>query len=253
VVLAIVADSHIGNDDNEYIENKTLLARALEKVKSSGADEFIHVGDITNYEETEALSDAKEIMDNAGLPYYALPGDRDIAGTSSPATFVSVFGTENQYFELGGYKFVLFDNAANFTPISKDKMDWFKVEVSDADFVILSQPLYVEGIVNCQYMGSTCETVEDADLKSKQEKVLAQRNELLKAIRDSDVKAVIAGDHHVSSETQDDVRPNLMHYVVGAVGNTFKEGYSQTAWQTQRFSLMKLYDKGAFTVEDVSL
>ena len=254
MTLAILADSHVGNDKNEYIENKTHLARAVEKAKSLGADEIVHVGDVTNFGVLEDLRDAKEILDDSGIPYVAIPGDRDIAQTSNADNFVSVFGTDNHFFILAGHKFVAFNNSANYTLISQDKMTWFKNELDGADFVILSQPLYTEGVlVNCQYMGNSCEDQEDSDLKQKQLEVKKQRDELLSLIRASDVKAVIAGDHHMSSQTQDKDKPGLMHYVVGAVGNTFKEGYSQSSWQNQSFSLIKLYEGEAFTVEDVIL
>lgn len=253
--LAIFAESHVGNDKNEYVENKTYLAQALAEAEELGVDEVLHIGDISNFGDVESLTDAKEILGDAGIPYIALPGDHDLAQTSSLANFSSVFGIDNHVFEAGGYKFVAFDNSANYTLISQEKVNWFETQVSDADFVILSQPLYTEGLLlfNCQYMGNSCSTPEDAELRERQVAVHGQRDEILKLIREADVKAVIAGDHHRSSETQDKDKPALMHYVVGAVGGSFKEGYSQEKLQTRRFSLLKLYESGAFSIEDIIL
>jgi len=253
-VLALVADSHVGNDADEYVENKTYLARGLEQVAGSGVENVIHVGDITNFGDEQSLIDAREILEASNLDYLVLPGDRDLAQTSDLSNFTLVFGTDNKILDLAGYKFVIFNNSTNYTLISQEKVDWFERELEGADFVILSQPLYTEGILlfNCQYMGSSCETPEDEELRSLQAAVKGQRDKILSMVRESNVRAVIAGDHHRSSRAQDKTKPELIHYVVGALGGTFSE-YAQSGLQSQRFSLMKLYSNGAFTIEDVIL
>lgn len=252
--VAILADSHIASDTDEHVENKSFLVSALNKVIALQADQIVHVGDITNYGVEADLIAAKEILDEPGIDYVAIPGDRDLAATSNLDAFSTVFGVDSHTLEYAGNKFVVFNNSANYTLIPQSKMNWFEEQLNGADFVILSQPLYTEDLLlfNCQYMGSSCSEPEDAELKAKQAEVKKQRDELLSMIRSSNVRAVIAGDHHRSSQTQDKDKPGLVHYVVGAIGGSLND-YSQNALQTQRFTILKLYENGAFTVEDIIL
>lgn len=252
--VAVFADSHIANDKQEYIDNKGFLRDATAKAKELGVESAIHVGDITNWGVLADLREAKQILDDSKLKYYAIPGDRDLAQSVGTDNFVKVFGKDNFTFELEGQKFVVLDNAANYTLISQTTMDWFKKEVKDADFVIISQPLYTEGLVlfNYLYMGSTSEKPTDPTMLKKQEEVKAQRDELLTVIRGSKVKAVIAGDHHKSSVTVDLEKPSLEHYVVGAITGTVSE-YAQSILQSQRFSVLRVYENGGYLIEDIVL
>ncbi len=252
--FAIVADSHVANDKQDYINNKDHLNVALSKAKELGVGGVIHVGDITNWGVLSDLKEAKKYLDESELKYYALPGDRDLAQAVGNSAFVDVFGKGNQTFELNGYKFVLLDNSANYTLIPKEDMDWFANQVTDADFVILSQPLYTEGLVlfNYLYMGSSEELPENESLVEKQRQVKVQRDILLEQIQNSNVKAVVAGDHHKSSQLTDGVRPSLTHYVCGALTETISE-YAQSVLQSQRFCNLKVFENGSFVVEDILL
>jgi hypothetical protein len=119
-------------------------------------------------------------------------------------------------------------------------MVWFKGELKDADFVLLSQPIYhpknniVMGVVKGE---------EVAD-------VLAQSKEILDLIQKSNVMAVIAADQHMSSQNPDPVRDSLSHIVVGAVTKTH-DGIINL--QTPKFAVLSVYDDGTYNVADVPL
>jgi len=254
--LAIISDSHIANDKPEYINNKEHLRTALLKVKELGLgiDTVIHTGDITNLGVLGDLQEAKQILNESDLKYYALPGDRDLFQSVSTANFLKVFGDNKFVFEKDGVKFVGLDNSASYTPISQENMNWFKNEIADADFVIFSQPLYSDGylLFNYLYMGSSGEEAADASLAEKQAEVKAQRDELLEAVRGSNVKAVLAGDHHRSDSAVDAEEPSLEHYVIGATSEVVGE-YSQSILQPQKFGVLKVYENGGYIVEDILL
>ncbi len=209
---------------------------------------------LTNWGVLADLREVKTLLDASELEYFVLPGDRDLAQSVGPENFEDVFKKGSQVLELEGNKIVLLNNSANYTLMGEDTLTWFNQEVADADFVILSQPIYTDGLVlfNCQYMGSTCSEVEDPSLKQKQEAVLAQKEVILGMIRNSDVKAVISGDHHKSSKIEDTQKAGLMHYVVGAVGGTVNE-YSQKSLQTQRFSVLSIFEDGSFDISEITL
>lgn len=252
--VAVIADSHIANDTQSYIDNKDYLRRTLAQASEAGVSKVIHVGDITNLGVLGDLKDAKTIFIDSGIDYSALPGDRDLWAKTSSENFIKVFGEANDTFKVGEQKFVLFDNSANYTLISEESMEWFRNEVQDADIVILSQPLFTDGLVlfNYLYMGSTDDAPAEGSLADLQSAVLVQRNELLTLVRSSEVKGVFAGDHHNSSSIVDPVRGNLEHHVVGATSGTVGVA-AQDFLQTQRFLIVSLYGNGAYTVEDIIL
>lgn len=250
---AIFADIHLANDKDEYIENKSHLRIALDKALELKVDNLLVVGDLTNWGVLEDLREAKKILDDSQIPYYAIPGDRDLAQSVGVENFIQVFNKDKYVFEKEGYKFLILNNSANYTEIPEDTMLWFKEEVVDSDFVILSQPLYTEGLImfNYLYMGNTGNT-EDANLVERQKLVKDQRDIILSEIRNSNVKAVLAGDHHKSSQVSDKEKSELAHYVVGAISGTVSE-YAQSVIQSQRFAVLKIYDNGTFVVEDIIL
>ena len=253
--IAIIADSHIANDRDEYKKNKGFLKDAVALANQEGVEALVHVGDITNWGVVSDLKEAKQILGRFEGKFYTLPGDRDLAQSVGPSNFTSVFGDRFHTFTINSVKFVLLDNSANYTLLEDGDLAWFEDGLENADFLILSQPLYTNGLpypFNCTYMGTTCSEPEGNSLQSKQVEVKAQRNTLLDLIRESDVKAVIAGDHHKSSVVGDPEDSSLDHYVVGSVGGTVSE-YSQDILQSQRISLLNIYDSGDYEIVDVTL
>ena len=225
--LAIFADIH---------DDKDNLASAISKVKGLGITDIIVIGDLTDFGEPQKLREIKTILDSSDLNYYILPGDRDLYQSVGPSNFLEVF--ENNYFVLdfNGYKFVGLDNSQNYTTINSNLVTKFESDVANADFIILSQPIYhptlnlVMGIVN----GEEIYLVKQ------------QASYLLKILQDSNVKAVFSADQHHSSINNDVSRPDLKHIVVGAL--TGKRNL-----QTPRFSVLTIFNDGEFEIEDVIL
>ncbi len=225
--VAILSDAH-GFYDN--------LGKSLTTAKSFGATMVFFLGDYTDLGVTDDLAAAKKVMDASKLVYLSLPGDHDLWKSVGPQNFIDVFG-ENYFSKtINSVKFVGLDNSANYTVIDTALMAWFKKELSDADFVLLSQPLYhpsndiAMGIVNGQ----------------ENQNVRRQALELLELIRASKVKAIIAGDQHLSSSNIDPVRGDLAHVVVGALA-------AERNLQSTRFSLMNVLKSGGYQIEDVLL
>lgn len=245
--VAVLSDIH---------EDTVNLDKALEKIKQRGVKTVFVLGDLTGFGDVETLEKIKNVFDNSGLTYFVIPGDHDIAQSLNYDNFTQVFGTDYGKVELLGYTFGYFGNAANYTPVSTQTVSWLEGEVKNIDFLLTSQPLYVEGLnppFNSIFMGSTSETPADPDLEEKQEVVRDQGKFILNLIREnSNVKAVIAGDHHKSSSLQDANRSSLMHYVVGAVSSTLNE-YPQKVLQSSRFSVLSIFQDGSYEVSDVVL
>ncbi|MBN1162560.1 metallophosphoesterase [Patescibacteria group bacterium] len=244
--VALISDIH---NDLAGLEN------AVYRLGSEEVDFLVVVGDLTDYGDVEALSKIKESLDGSGYTYYVLPGDHDLAESVGLGNFTQVFGGNNHYFEYNGINFLLVDNSANFTELSSSDISWIKENIDGTDFVVLSQPIFTDGLLGMfarMYMGSSRDTVEDEDMLERQSRVAAQRSVLLEAVRDSNVIAVIAGDHHRSSKLKDSVRSELTHHVLGAVTGAVNE-YPQSVIQEPRFSIMTVFEDKSYTIEDILL
>lgn len=247
VEVAIISDIH---------DDAANLNIALEKIKERGIEDVFILGDITGYGDVPSLTKIKDILEGSGVEYFVLPGDHDLADSLDTGNFTSVFGKEYGETDIAGYSFVYFSNAANYTVIAPNTISWIETQLPDADFFLVSQPLYTEELAppfNRIFMGSTNGDVTDSTLADKQEAVKSQGEMLLSLVRDSvGVKALIAGDHHKSSSLVDPKRSSLMHYVVGAITSNLNE-YPQKALQTSRFSILSIYQDGSYEVSDIVL
>lgn len=246
--VALLSDVH------EDIDN---LNKSITLIKERNITNLFMLGDLTNFGDTQTLSIIKGTLDESNLNYWGIPGDHDIAESLSASNFSKVFGDHNFFVTLSGVKFLLLDNSANYTKISPEDLIWFKTSLPDADFVLLSQPLYTESllvILQKAYMGSTVQE-SPLDLQDDQELVRLQGVEILSFIREStNVSAIFAGDHHRSSKQDDPIRASLQHYVVGPVSSKdINEFIPQSSWQTPRFSILHVYSDGTFSVEEVLL
>lgn len=227
LTVAIFADPHSDNLN---------LLKAISKTKGLSIDTIFHLGDHTDLGVIDRLSEARKVLDESGLKYYSIPGDRDLYQSVGPDNFKQVFGDNFHSITLKGVKFVMLDNSANYTVVDSKLMAWFSEEVKNADFVLLSQPLYhptfnrVMGVVD----GEVVEKVKDQAL------------EILNLIRQSEVKAIIAGDRHASSINIDTQKPTLSHIVVGAITGELN-------LQSPRFSVLRVYQNLEYKIEDIVL
>lgn len=228
--VALMSDSHNYNG---------MLEQALNKVKERGITTVFYLGDFTDWGEVTWLQTAKEILDGSGLAYYAQPGDHDLAdsatrGLSAAKGFNDVFGKNYQSVKVGDTAFVILDNSANYTAISNDEMNWFETEVIQADFVLLHQPVYhptnprVMGMVD----GDTVKLVKD------------QATAILAQTRKAEVKAIIAGDQHQYSVSDDPEDSRLKHVVIGALTGKLNK---------PQFVILRVLKNGDFETESVVL
>ncbi len=234
--IAVVADIH---SDLDHLTN------ALTELDALSIDYLICIGDLTDYGEIVNLTQVKQLLDNSGFDYSCLPGDHDLYQSVNADNYMSVFGEASisRFYtkNINGSTFVFFDNSANFTVIPEIWTSWFAANLVEADYVVLSQPIYhplisvlspIMGIVNGE----------------KNDEVYKQGQWLVDNIRNSDVTAIIAADHHRSSNNQDPINKNLSHIVVGSLAKEEKRNL-----QTPRYTLFSIYSDGTYSFEDIVL
>lgn len=243
----ILADIH-GDIEN--------LQEALQKADKLTTSVVFVLGDISNVGDIRTMDEVKDVLQESKIDFYAIPGDHDLAQTLDADNFIDVFGPNYHKVQIAGINFLLIDNSPNFTPMDPKLISWLENNIEGADFILLSQPLYTQGIglfFDDIFMGSTKETPEDENILAGQEAVLNQGKSLLELFRETkSIKAIIAGDHHRSSEVTDPDRSSLNHYIVGAVAGEVSE-YSQSVIQSPRFSLLTIYEDDSYSIEDIIL
>ena len=250
IKLVVVADSHLNKDSFNKIKN--IL------VESKNIDLLVHLGDHTDYGDLISLKEAKKELDSLAIPYIALPGDRDLAETSSEENFYKVFPNKTTL-NIKGIKLTFFNNSRNFLPYPDSYIEDFITKIKGTDFLFTSQPIYVDksNLFSQKYMGST-EAFPDLSglAKSNLERYSSQRELILKSLRESEVKLIVSGDHHRSSEFQDSKNPKISYHIVGATAEKISLGKTelkQEALQTQRVSLIEVGTNKEFRITEIIL
>lgn len=230
--VGVISDSHNQND---------LLSSAIESLVEEGVDKIVHLGDLTDWGELDKLAQTKETLDKFEVAYVAIPGDHDLGETRDASNFLQIFGVKKGFFELGPYKFIYFDNSLNFTKLTFEEMRWFEKEVKEGYIVFLSQPLVSKDMT--RVMG----IIDEA----KDLEVFSQNEELLNYIRSSDVKVIVAGDLHLSSQYEDPVKPSLWHISAGALLKS--ESIEKLNLQSPRVGMLEIYDDSSWIYKDIVL
>lgn len=230
-ILAIALVSDTENDTDS-------LQSALDYISENSIPHLIHLGDITSLGVPEDLNRMQQLLESSGINYYAVPGDRDLWKSKGLDGFEASFGSSYGLVEIEGVNFLLIDNTNVYEGIEEAQWDYIRANIDDADFAALHAPIYfstnILGIAR-KGMGQYSTEVDD------------QREVLLDLVRGSNIKAVFSGDQHLFSVSGDiEVERGLQHYVIGAL-NTERNLYRPN------FAILKVYENGAYTVEQVVL
>lgn len=227
-VVALVSDS-----ENDW----EALSKVIEALENKVIPNAFHLGDITQLGVIEDLQEAKTITTNETVKFNYVPGDRDLWKSSGVGNFNEVMGQNYSVVTIGSSDFLLIDNSNEFEGIDDEQWKFIEANIANAEYVLLHNPIYFNdsllGIVH-KGMGQYSTEVEE------------QRVKLLSLIRNSNVKAVFAGDQHLFSESVDSEKPSLNHYVVGSL-NTEKN------IQQPNYVLLTLYADGDYHVEQLYL
>jgi predicted phosphodiesterase len=236
--VSFVSDTHL--NEPIYLPLKKSLSKANPSL-------LIHTGDLTNFGTENEILSAKDFMDSLEVPYFAIPGDHDIASTSSDKYFNKYFSYPI-FFTIQDINFLIIPNFYNFTPLDSGTLNTILLNLDSADVIVSSQPIYVDelNIFSNKYMGS--HSAFD-NLSSLQQNNLNlynnQRLDILEILRNSKKnKIVISGDHHRSSNFTDPYNPKVKYHIVGSLAKYIYMGDTkllQTSLQSNRFSILNIY------------
>jgi len=252
--IAFISDTH---------ENSSIFPSLKDSLQANDPNILFHIGDLTNFGTTESLSKAKDDLDSLKMKYFALPGDHDIAQTSSTLNFDLLF-SQPESFLFEDINVLVIPNFYNFTPISETKLKSLISNIPNFNVFISPQPIYVDedNIFYNKYMGSDTAFENLTPTQIKNLKVYNQQRLLiLEEIRKSKTsKIVISGDHHRSSNFLDPVNSKIQYHIVGSLAKYIDFGNTkllQTSLQSNRYSILEFYrdqnESISFRVKEIEL
>jgi len=104
VRLAVVADPHVAVDERGTWKvahrSRDLLARALDRARTAGADLAVLVGDLTGDGRRRSFAAVAELLAGAGVPWVAIPGNHDVPKTFDDHEGLAAGNFEARYTEL---------------------------------------------------------------------------------------------------------------------------------------------------------
>ena len=250
-------DATFNSEDNEhvttiaFISDTHLNTAIFSKLKSSLDSEapslVIHTGDLSNFGTKTELSLARNDLQLLNYPYVAIPGDHDIAQSSSDSNFKNFFSLPS-YTNLSGVNILFLHNYYNFTYFTNDYLQNFLDLIENSDIIVSSQPIFVpsDNIFSSKFMGSS---EAFSDLNPTQIKNLqiykSQRDAILEKIkRVPNSLLVISGDHHRSSTFKDSENDKVLYHILGSLSEFIYFGnnkVSQKSLQSNRYTIVEIF------------
>ncbi len=234
--FVMVSDSH--SEDN-------YLQKALFQVQTMTPQPafIIGLGDYTEVGTMKELKSAKAEFDKIGIRYFVIPGDHDLWDgrdkTSEPlSNFTQVFGSSHQSFVYQGVKFILINNADNYTGIDQKQSDWIDNQLAGLGqdkvkltLAFVHEPLYHPS--SDHYMGRVTDSLKK------------QAKNLILTLKSGGVSEVFSGDIHFFSRYTEP-QLGLKMTTIGAVA-------SARNTQAPRFALVSVYDDFSLNVKDIEI
>lgn len=234
--FVMVSDSH---SENNYLQKALLQAKSMVPQPAF----IIGLGDYTEVGTMQELKLAKSEFDKVGIRYFVIPGDHDLWDgrdkTGNPLeNFTQVFGLDYQAFAYQGVKFILINNADNYTGIDQKQSDWIdsQLGINGQDkiklmFAFVHEPLYHPS--SDHFMGRITESLKK------------QAKNLELTLKSGGVNEVFSGDIHFFSRYAEP-QLSLKMTTIGAVA-------SARNTQAPRFALVSIYDDFEFDVKDIEI
>ena len=147
-----VSDSHIGFNKPPNADARATFREAIAKVKAlpTRPDFIIHTGDVSQLSRDEEFDDAEQMLKEAGLPVFFVPGEHDMLDPEGGKAFLNRFGKGSQgagwySFDHRGVHFVALVNVADLKPggmgnLGAEQLKWLKDDLAGRPS---SQPIVV--------------------------------------------------------------------------------------------------------------
>jgi outer membrane protein assembly factor BamB/predicted phosphodiesterase len=191
--FALITDTHLVKFDSLAYND---LKRTVASINTMPNIDFVLVtGDITGEGDKKSLQDAKGLLDQLNVKYYAIPGNHETKWSESGSTdFSRVFGYEDRFrFEHNGYLFLGFNTGPVIRMmeghVAPQDITWLKEELGkakkDQPVIIVTHYPLQEGDVDNWYI-------------------------ITDLLRQYNVKAVLGGHYHSNRLLSYDGIPGIL-------------------------------------------
>jgi len=137
-----ISDSHIGFAKDPNPDARATFREAVAKIKAMPAkpDFILHTGDITQLSKDQEFDDADQILKEAGLPVFHVPGEHDMLDEGTGAAYLARYGKgtlgDGWYsFDHSGVHFVGLVNvrelkAGGMGHLGEAQLDWLAKDLA---------------------------------------------------------------------------------------------------------------------------
>jgi hypothetical protein len=137
-----LSDSHIGFNKPPNADARATFREAVAKVKAlpQRPDFIIHTGDVSQLSRDDEFDDADQILKEAGLPVFFVPGEHDMLDPDGGKAFRDRFGKGSKgdgwySFDHRGVHFVALVNVADLKPggmgnLGAEQLKWLKADLA---------------------------------------------------------------------------------------------------------------------------
>lgn len=132
--FAAINDTHVKDDASTDI-----VARAVAHINADKRIQFtVVLGDIATDGLPEELRTAKTVLDDLSCPWYAVPGNHDVAMDEADpyVNYTAAFGPGHWAFEHRGWTFIGFDSCEetkSFVTVAEPEMIWLREQAARLD------------------------------------------------------------------------------------------------------------------------
>jgi 3',5'-cyclic AMP phosphodiesterase CpdA len=137
-----LSDSHISFNKPPNADAKATFREAIAKVRAlpNQPDFVIHTGDVSQLSRDEEFDDAEQMLKEAGLPVFFVPGEHDMLDPDGGKAFLNRFGKGSRgagwySFDHRGVHFVALVNVADLKPggmgnLGREQLEWLKGDLA---------------------------------------------------------------------------------------------------------------------------
>jgi Icc protein len=137
-----VSDSHIGFSKPANPDARATFREAVAKIAGLPQKPafIVHTGDVTQLSKPEEFDDADQILKEAGLPVFHIPGEHDVLDEGAGAAFMDRYGKGDTghgwyAFDHAGVHFVALFNVINLKAgglgsLGADQLAWLKKDLA---------------------------------------------------------------------------------------------------------------------------
>ena len=137
-----ISDSHIGFAKPANPDARATFREAVAKIKALPQQPafIVHTGDVSQLSKDVEFDDADQILKEAGLPVFHIPGEHDVLDDGAGAAFLARYGKGAKgagwySFDHSGVHFVALVNVVNLKAgglgfLGPDQLAWLKADLA---------------------------------------------------------------------------------------------------------------------------